>query len=323
MASINYFVDPAHVFSSDTYTEQMINILKSGHNVTNVSEFNYRILRKRMVEIHNNEHFDYLIIGDSRIIQISEDMMNKKILNLGLSAGIFSEFVALYELCKEENITYDNLIINLSPFSFCEQNKKAQNDGSLDKYFFNFTKIQIQEDFKLSMYVNLVELSYLKLSIKSLIKTLVGMHTSPMATDKTQNEKTTIRLDGSRYFPTDIQQGEVDKAAAVMPITFNYKSSPMLLRVFQKLIDDCKNNNVKLFLLKVPYHPTFYKKQYDNKLSAYQISMVDSIAKMNNVQMFGSYNPKDIGFTNHDFYDGAHLRYSSETKFVKLFLKSL
>lgn len=89
---------------------------------------------------------------------------------------------------------------------------------------------------------------------------------------------------------------------------------------FYNFIKFLKDNNVKVILWLPPYHPLVYDyinktEQYKNVLNAERFFV--NIAEEENLQLFGSYNPRKCGVDENDFSDGMHLRTSGYNKIFK------
>lgn len=319
MASINYFVDPANVFHTEETIGKAISILKSGHNVMNLTNYNERELKKRLAEMHKGEHFDYIILGSSRMMQISSQMLDRKnILNLGVSGVSFQDIIAFYEICKENKITTDKFIIGIDP-SFFNANNNDTRWGTLGEYYSRFSG----EPFTpVCTWDNLYDISYFKSSLKSILKAKKPI----TATDKYENEGSTLHIDGSIYYDKKYRtrtQSEVDNDAKTMAMRGEYSTirevSALYVSIFQKMIDECKNSNTNIIIYKLPFHPAFYKKLFALSGVVEQSTAVSDVARKNGIPVMGSYNPSDLGYNETAFYDGLHPKREIDEELVKRF----
>jgi hypothetical protein len=86
--------------------------------------------------------------------------------------------------------------------------------------------------------------------------------------------------------------------------------------LFELFIDYILSEGIKINFILVPFHPVAYtsSEQYYIDRENYLLSF----AKTRNIRVFGSFNPKNIGLDNSDFYDAVHVRNRS---FKKVFDK--
>ena len=105
IALVNYLVDPGHIYSS-SYIEDVVEGARRGLCVTNVGNMDERIFKKKLIEVYKGKEFDFLVIGSSRVMTISEDCLNGgTLLNLGVSGSKLEDMIALCQICKENEVT--------------------------------------------------------------------------------------------------------------------------------------------------------------------------------------------------------------------------
>lgn len=75
LISVNYFGDAARLFSVG-YEKRIADIILSGINVTNISNYDERLFQKELIT--SMEHSpDVVILGSSRTMLINKDYFNK------------------------------------------------------------------------------------------------------------------------------------------------------------------------------------------------------------------------------------------------------
>ena len=119
IVTVNYIVDPGHVYHGQAYVDKVIAGISEGYHVQGISDIDERLYKLRFAELHQGESFDYLALGSSRIMTVSEDIMHDKaFLNLSISSCQIEEIIAFYQICKDLNIHYSNVLISADPSLF-------------------------------------------------------------------------------------------------------------------------------------------------------------------------------------------------------------
>lgn len=318
----NYFIDPANIYSN-TYVEKALQGPQNGLNTTNIGNMNERSYKLGLCKLYKKKHFDYLALGSSRVMTLSTDALNgKSLLNLGVSGCKFEDMIALVEICKDMNITYDNVIIAADPTLFNE-NDKDSRWKTISNYYYEF----LNQDDSLglvdwSLIENLISASYFKSSLGELGNII--LHKNQMSYVKsTRNNGFTVRTDGSIYYDKkyrELPQQEIDELAKVWTHG-SYKDFEAISKErvdkFEKLMGYFNNNNIGVIFFDCPYHPIFYHRisQLKGIIAAWDYTK--KYAEGNKFRVVGSFNPNDIGFTNSDFYDAPHARKESIDRFFK------
>ena len=77
---------------------------------------------------------------------------------------------------------------------------------------------------------------------------------------------------------------------------------------FQNFCNEILNNNIKLSIYLIPYHPVVYQKiEEDYEIVAEVENKILELAEKLNIKYKGSYNPKTVGINSSHFYDAMHL----------------
>lgn len=315
IALINYIVDPGHIYSRDQ-VDDIIEGARMGLNVVNVSDIDDRVYKKKLAELYHDRIFDYLVIGSSRSMTISEDCLNgASLLNLGVSGCKLEEMIAYYQICKENRISYKNVIIGTDPSLF-NQNDGDERWKSIASEFYEYKGIDngnATNEFKLTLIQNLFSPTYFRSSIIEIPK--LKSSTMKLKYAKTyKNEGITKRTDGSIYYGKEYREKPQswvdDDAATHWHGMFNRfdNFSEERCQIFEDLIASFRQDDVKIYFWCCPYHPVFYKRILKLKGMPVSIDYVYQYARDNGFKLIGAFNPNDIELTNKDFYDAFHLR---------------
>ncbi len=319
IVTINYNVDPANIFSGDEYVDKIANIIASGNNADNILNCNERLLQKHFLQKQKEKNPDVVIMGSSRIMEISSNVYsNKTLLNIGVSHANINDLIALAGLMNELKIKPKEVVINVDPFLICKGDKGADEWVTLKEYHQEFLIANCKdvikkeafddEDNKLKKYYTLLTFDYFKNSLEFLYK---GNTKSIENVGKNIPKKYGRYSDGSIAYSYKYQHPDTMIAANVatgmgkliVPEIDNNK-----LAYLKCLFNYFKTNGITITLIMLPFHPNFYdkvnvKQKYIFK--TYEI-FYNTLANQNNIKIFGSFNAKKEGLNNVDFYDPFH-----------------
>ncbi len=309
---VNYIVDPSHLYSPE-YLDKVVDGLKQGKNVENVSDLNERAFKEKYIKALRGRSFDYAIVGASPVMQIStEDFDSCAIINLGMSSSKLEDLIAMYQLCKENNIRYKKIIIGVMP-TFFNAGDRMSSWKYLESYYNTFLgNSNSSTDY--SLVTNLFSVSYFKSSIVHQLKSFIRGGEKFRLVDTNVNDGATKIWDGSITYAKEIRerpQSEIDLNASIWTHpSFNgfFSLSKERIDLFNRLINALRTDSVDIIFFKSAYHPIFYKRimKLDGMTKAFKY--IDDFAQKNNIPVIGSYNPDDIGFNKYDFLDAAHER---------------
>lgn len=316
MATINYLVDPGHIYSTD-YIDQIIEGVRNGYNVERSSKnMDERLYKAKLAEIHNGEHFDFLAIGSSRVMTVSKDALNgSSLLNLGVSSCKLEDMISYLQICKCNNICFKNIIVSADPPLFNESYGDSRWK-SIYNYCDELNGIGKDRGIDWEKIKQLVSPSYFQASFADICDMVIGKNKINYVTSYI-NDGFTNRTDGSIYYDKkyrDVSQDVIDDRAANKTYASynNFDScSRERIELFEKLIAEIKNSDAKLFFLTLPYHPFFYKRVLNMQGAYESIEYINNFSKENDICVIGSFNPDDVGFTKADFYDGGHVKKES------------
>ena len=306
-------VDPAFVLNA-TYMNKVILGVQQGYNVTNLTNLDERKFKRSIAQAHSNEEISFLIIGPSQIMTASKEAFPDtcSMLNLGMSACRIEDYIAMYEICKEYNISYKNIIIAIDPSLFngsCEEKRWESNSLYYYRFFGKKDKSQIS---KIYAYIkNLFSLSYFQESWKMLMSS--GLP-EVKYTDIFENELSTYDANGSLTYGKkyrETPQSETDSLALYWEHgTFmNYTEiSHDKKEQFEQLINALKSDSTKIYFAFCPYHPLFYPRLTNGYGFSKAVDYLYNYAQENDIKIIGSYNPNEVGFDNTFYYDAAHAR---------------
>ena len=214
--SVNYYGDPSMLFNNDYYVK-IVEGHKEGHNVTfsgsNMDERKYKML---LAENHKGDSIDYLIMGGSRQMILSSDIFPEStVLNMSVSSCKIEDLECIYQLLKENDITYKKLFLVVDPTYF-NSNDVSDNWKTLYDDYDTYRGENNTLDRLITQCNNLLSVSYFHSSIVGIVKKWNGLDTRFEYVDTDVNENYTKRKDGSITYPRSYRerkQSVIDKEA--------------------------------------------------------------------------------------------------------------
>lgn len=315
----NYYVDPANIFSGDAYVNKIATILASGNNADNISNYNERLLQKHFLQKQTNKNPDVVVMGSSRIMEISNNVYpNKKLFNIGVSHANINDLIALAGLLDELKIKPKEVVINVDPFLICKGDKGADEWITLKEYHQKFSAANCknvtnsdaieEEDNQLKKYYTLITFDYFKNSLEFLYK---GNTKSVENVGKNIPKKYGRYVDGSVAYSNAYQHPDtmiVANVAKGMGKTVVPEIDDNKLKYLNCLFEYFKANGTDMTLVMLPFHTNYHDEvnvKQKNIFNTYE-TFYNSLAQQNNIKIIGSFNAKKEGLNNVDFYDTYH-----------------
>jgi len=351
MILTNYFVDPGALFRGKGYEEGIARILAQGLNVANISDCDERLLQMYYIK-NDREAKDTIILGSSRIMQLNANNLSSgKFFNHGVSGASLEDFFSICELYEQKNKLPGTIILGLDPWLLNKNNcqERWQSISIYNYAFMNRLRHKANTHFFLYDYLtfqmrrslNLISPSYFKQAIRSFVRRISKL----MKFEKIREDYYATGLDnfdadkrldvdvriadgtisyGKRYI---LKSSESVKAYVssipVYSLGEFYELDKANQQNFEKFIEYLIKKNVKVVFFLPPYHPYVYS--YLMNSTQYRIvgdaeTYFRTIGNQKHIMVIGSYDPRQCGLVEEDFYDGMHL---SREAIVKLsqFLK--
>ena len=315
LMGVNYFVDPAHKFD-DNYEKRIASFLAKGEAVTNVDNCDERMLKKYLIEANKGKHFDYVFFGSSRCMTISTETTGQNLFNLGVSGATIQDFIALYQLCIDNDITFEHAVISIDPGLLNDKNADVRwktLESSYNK--FNGKNETTNKNIDLTKVKTLFSVSYFQSAYKGAIKSLISgnaIRNDLEIASTYENRLQTNFPDGTITYGEvyrDASQSSIDKKAS-NPLRQEFVSYDKLSQTYRKLFEGFLDN---LHCETISFITFAYMEGYYNRLMQVpgiveQTNYLNDLAKKKRYSNFGSYNPKEENALNTDFYDELHLR---------------
>lgn len=310
---VNYWGDAARLFD-DTYEYEMAQILSKGDFVTNISNYDYRIFQKHLIQDPVIQP-EVAILGSSRTMLINESMFpGQSVFNHSVTGASMEDLIALYQIYREEGKQPDKIILGIDPWAFNENNQ--QNRWvSIGSFYDKFLGHEEPSSPMNTDFLELVSFSYFQNSMKNLPSILKGT-SRPRATQQKENNSNTLLKDGSLVYAAAYREATNEQIEAkvrtfieqgIFGLNDFDSVSVKYWNEFELLLTDIKKQGVEVEFFLAPYHPAVYsviEQEYPNVLKVEQ--EVRAYADEMNIRLRGSFNPGKLGMDSSYFYDGMH-----------------
>jgi hypothetical protein len=327
--SVNYFGDAANLFSTG-FEKKISDELIKGNNVTNVTNYNERLLQKYLI---NNTAFcpEVIVIGSSRAMLInSSDFEGHTFFNNGISGATIEDLLAIYQMYEQKKCLPKKIILGLDPWILNINNGQTRWTTLKREYILQYNQLTnnnaIAKDTHIdSKYFQLVSPSYFHGSFKKLF--LVS--SKLIVTNNKINNTFTKLVDGSitydfRYRSAD--SAEVEKRAQdflsgeIYSLEKFDKLSPDNKNLLEKIIAHLRNHHIEVSFFLAPYHPKVYtfieKSERYSQVIESEKYYIDLALKYG-IKVIGSFNPNKLNMNNSYFYDGMHCNEKGIEKILK------
>lgn len=323
---INYTVDAANMFH-DIYKEVAEQML-SGNNVAVLSgNVNERLVRKNQIEKLPKE-CEYLVIGSSVVMTMDSKLFDSSsCYNLGESGADFYDILAQFALLKINGVHAQKIILAVEPDFFSlnyiknyERHNELMSysnymiDYLEDKQFLSKTGLKKNFAAIISKEYFLDNLKYLKKN---------GFDLERYRIVDFSYEGAFYNKDGSYTYSKEYQNRGFDELLNDSFLKWKQHYSyehinEYAISIFEKLVCYLNECHTEVIFYFPPKAPVFYDNIDESKYSIlFEIdNYVREFANNNDIIVLGSYDPRDVGLSNEDFYDIRHVRKESLVKLI-------
>ncbi len=326
--TISFLGDSANLFSKD-YEKTIATEILKGNNVTNVYNYNERILQKFIVG-NTKVCPEVLVVGSSRAMMINADYFkNKSFFNSSVSGATIEDLSAILQMYAQKACMPKEIIIGLDPWTLNKSNDLLKwktlaleyekfygvtSVGLVEKknHFFNRAEIAFSKN---KYYLELLSPSYFKSSLFA----LVVRDKKIVSSKKREHDTFTKIADGSISYDLKFRtasKSEIDKrvmeylSADIYGIENFHELDSVIKFELDFLIKYLLNKGISVTFFLAPYHPKVFdfinaKEKYKNVFES-ELYFKDLSMKYG-IKLVGSFDPKNVHFDESFFYDGMHL----------------
>ena len=309
---INY-----NFFSTKNSTEALLaKLLVNKNAVYSVKMDERQFVKNRL--IYEDLEPKVLVIGSSRIMQISNDNFNKQTLNLGVSGASVEDHIAI-TLMALEKFNVDTILLGADPWLFNGLAKQLRWKSISEEYLISLKNIQHKsKDYQIIQYKNYSE-NYLfyELFLEKLYKFLnIRKLDLSLTTNQINNlTKDVILRDGKRIYGKGMSENK-NQAEIIEYSMKRYQFSNKNYQIYKSFIEHLKSiHNIEVILVLPPYFLPSYKLTIKEKPFYLDLeNKFKKLSKETNIQIIGSYDSSSIPCDDNEFYDSIHPKVSCTKK---------
>ncbi len=330
VGGVNYYVD-SYAQVRISYTD-IAKELAEGKNVTGLTEsrYNERYLAVAMIEVMD-EAPECIMLGTSRsMIYGKEQFDAQSFYNFSLAGGTLNDYYGVIGYLADKDLLPKKVIIEVGGPLFNEEDTEQRYtylQGGIDymetlvlgeKSVCEYPKVDNQ-------YMKLFAIDYLKYNLQCLFE---GTRFEVEYTFEPENIQSTKLSDGSITYAEEGRMRSVEYVDAATSKALSEKNlykiegyremSPILIGKFEKLVVYLLERGVEVELFLPPYsQPIYdfmeeYKEDYAGVFS--QEEYIACFAKEWDIDLYGSYSPKECNLSTKDLSDEYHMQRESAYK---------
>ncbi len=332
LMGVNYFLDPANIFHSDG--KQIAQALMQGNEVyIGSGNTDERQIKKNMISLMPKE-VDLVVVGPSLAMTIDRVTVGtENMYNLALSGADYYDILAQLGMLEEQQVKPKKILFCVDSTFFDEalygqmsrsetlkpyadymlqviSNQDAKKPSGTD---WKNAKVLVQQIFSVTYFQACVD--YVK---SNGLSSLQNMRWSIREDDLSENAY--LRGDGSWVYNRAYQSatGEtVQKNAQEYNIDYYFTKdghvSESSKETFEQLIRYYQGQGVEVSLFLCPLSPSLYTRVENQKESHMLLWELEEfacrMAENYDLELYGSYDPKQMGVTDADYYDARHVRH--------------
>ena len=276
--------------------------------------------------IYENLKPKVLVIGSSRIMQVSNDDFNKEVLNLAVAGASIEDHIAI-TLMALEKFQIDTILLGADPWLFNKFNNQFRWKSISKEYHTSLKNIQVNSIENNILQYNNYKKNYVFYE-NILDKLFYYLNIRKLDLDFKENQiknftKTVVLRDGKKL------EASQDMQKKIQPVVIKYSMKKYLFsdeyyETYKNFIKYLKyRHNKEVVLVLSPYHIPSYNKTKKRNPSLF-LNYLNSENKFKelsqelNIKIIGSYDANTIPCGKKEFYDFMHPKDSCMKRIVNL-----
>ena len=296
-------------FSSKNSTEAFLAKLLVNKDAVYATKMDQRQFQKSRI-IYENLEPKVLIIGSSRIMQISNDNFNQQTLNLGVNGASIEDHIAI-TLMALEKFNVDTILLGADPWLFNHFANQVRWKSISEEYQISLKNIQLKsKDYRIIQHKNYREKNFFYEIFLEKLYSFLNIRKLDLDLKVNQFDnltKSAILRDGKRVYAKNNFE-ETIKPNVIEYSMKNYKFSNEYYQIYKSFIEYLTDEyNKEVVLVLSPYYLPSYKLTIQEK--PFYLDLEDKFKKLSketNIKIIGSYDASSITCDDNEFYDYMH-----------------
>jgi peptidoglycan/LPS O-acetylase OafA/YrhL len=287
-------------------------VLKN-NDFTYFNDLDERLFQKsRLVSSGDDFSGDTVVVGSSRAMSLSSEVMDQSVINLSVSGATIEDIYSL-GLSGLKASGQGKILIGLDPWMLNENSEETRWKSLELLYYFWRNSVNSGTSLN-SLSSPESVMPPQQLSVISEIYNLANnREISQIPQDGLPEILAKKARDGSIIYGLEYRNMPNEEIAAGFSDIYSYgrmdkwKLSEVNLTETRLLISYLKQNGIDVEIVLTPYHPALYPKLASGS-TGYGTAerKFIQIARQEAVKISGSYDPGKLGCKSYEFYDGMH-----------------
>jgi len=331
----NAWVDPGNVLRSGAVNEQLAEITRSGRSAVDIDNYDGRAFLRYYIPILS-EPFDTVVLGSSRGIQISSEMLGEdSFYNSCVTGAEIEDIAAIYEIYRSHGLAPKRVVIAFDAW-FVDANKSDGRWASrYPDYYGDFcreagidARVPSRPLKRASDFLTLFSPSYFQASLDGFAARAARGPFTIESTEGDDSELGIVRSDGSYRYPLSYSEADdktvrdrVNEALGGIAGGFaDYAGvDPFKASLFEALVSMIEADGGEVVVLLPPYNPAVYDAlMSDGRYSSVTAveDYVRSFCNERGIALVGSFDPARAGVSASDFIDALHITEDATRRLV-------
>lgn len=331
---INYLVDPGKLIDNQ-YIEGIARLLIESKNVENIGNYDERILQREYISLRSSP-INTVVLGSSRVMMIGNNLFDGSVMNNAVSGASIEDMMSIYWMYRKKRLLPDTLVVGVDPWMLNRNSDQTRYLSLKAEYNEICEHLKIADEmsaidaFGGNKYWQLIDFSYFQESVKYFWSNFNKPEKLYFPTEKSEGEAAIKLFDGRISYDAAFRNADSDLILAkAMEYSDTYpiyslenfdeidKSLASAFELFMRLV---KSDGIDIILVMSPYHPYAYgtiQKDTRYKMVEEVEKYFTEFSKIENIPIYGSYDPMRLELMNDDFYDGMHPKPDAFKKIFK------
>jgi len=351
IAFFNFKVDSVGIFGHSNYLSKAAKALTTGKMIAGLQIIDDRLFQELIIRNLRVQN-DVIAIGSSTTMHLRKSIVSKdstNFFNHAVNGASLEDYISITGVYEEiHGYLPSTIILGIDPWVFNINNGQGGRWKSLKKFYdYQIDKIYFEtltnnsdinnNSINAIKWLQLINFDYTVSNIKFFIRTLVKKDSANppkfYIVDSIEIDDFIRIEDGSIYYPNEIKdlnheqvkQHAIAFAKSKNPYSLGNFDSLSNIELFEDFVMYLKLKNVDVVLFLPPYNPIAYDLLIENEKYKHILiaeKYLIDFAKLNDINIMGSYNPNKYNFSNEDFFDAVHGRDHVPQEIFKPFLKN-